>query len=143
MANRIIKVPNADHPICVVPNPKRVVVTLGERVIADTRQAVTLREASYPPVHYIPRVDVDMTMLERTETRTYCPYKGDASYFSIPVGGERSVDAVGSYEEPYDIFAAIKDHVAFYPDRIGSIEEHAMCCAGRDHPPGAWRVRQR
>ncbi len=94
-------------------NPRRVVVRLGDRVIADTTAALTLREAGYPPVQYIPRADVDMTALDRSQTQTYCPYKGDASYFSIPAGGVRSVDAIWTYETPYDSVAAIKDHIAF------------------------------
>ena len=93
------------------------------RVVADTRDALTLREASYPAVQYIPRQDVDMTSLERTDRVTYCPYKGDCAYYSIPLGGDRSVNAVWTYEAPYAAVAAIKDHVAFYPDRVDAIEE--------------------
>lgn len=121
--NKPVKIPNADHPITVTPSGKRVVVTLGGKVIADSRNALTLREASYPAVQYIPRADVDMTQLTRTDHASYCPYKGDASYFSIPAGDARSVNAVWSYETPYDAVAAIKDHVAFYPDRVDKIEE--------------------
>ena len=121
--NKPVKIPNADHPIIVTPSGKRVVVTLGGKVIADSRNALTLREASYPAVQYIPRADVDMTQLTRTDHASYCPYKGDASYFSIPTGGDRSANAVWSYETPYDAVAAIKDHVAFYPDRVDKIEE--------------------
>jgi uncharacterized protein (DUF427 family) len=84
---------------------------------------LTLREASYPPVQYIPRRDVDAVLLERTDHATYCPYKGDCTYYSIPLGGERSVNAVWTYEAPYAAVAAIKDHVAFYPDRVDAIEE--------------------
>ena len=125
MSTRVIKLPDADHPITVAPSPKRVVVTMAGKVIADTRHALTLREATYPPVHYIPRADVDMAALTGTTTRTYCPYKGEASYFSIPAGGERAVDAVWSYEAPHESVAAIKDHVAFYPSRVDAIEERA------------------
>lgn len=82
-----IKVPGPSHPIDIKPNPNRVVVTVAGRVVADTREALTLREAAYPPVHYIPRKDVDMAMLTRTEQATYCPYKGDCAYFSIVLGG--------------------------------------------------------
>jgi uncharacterized protein (DUF427 family) len=98
-------------------------VTLAGRVIADTRDAVTLREASYPPVQYIPLKDVDVSLLERTDHTTYCPYKGESGYYSIPVGGERAVNAVWTYEAPYPAVADIKDHVAFYPDRVDSISE--------------------
>ena len=125
MADRVIKIPGPDHPITIAPNPNRVVVTLGDKVIADTARALTLREANYPAVHYIPRADVDLTALARTETRSYCPYKGEASYFSIPAGGDRSIDAIWTYETPHDSVAAIKDHLAFYRDRIDAIEERA------------------
>jgi uncharacterized protein (DUF427 family) len=125
MSDKIIKIPDPDHPITVKPSPLRVVVTVGDKVIADTTDALTLREASYPAVQYIPRKDVDMSALKRTDHASYCPYKGDASYFSIPNGGERSVNAIWSYEAPYDAVAEIKDHLAFYPDRVDSIEEIA------------------
>jgi len=123
MTERTIKIPGPDHPITIEPNPGRVVVTLGGRVIADSREALTLHEANYPPVQYIPRKDVDMAALTRSATTTYCPYKGEAAYFSIPAGGERSVDAIWTYEAPYGAVAEIKDHLAFYPDRIDAIEQ--------------------
>jgi uncharacterized protein (DUF427 family) len=122
MSEKTIKIPNASHPITTERNPSRIVVKLGGKVIADTTEAITLKEASYPAVHYIPRKDVDMAALEPSNTASYCPYKGDASYFSIPAGGERSVDAIWSYEAPYDAVADIKGHLAFYPNRIDSIE---------------------
>src|SRR5258708_3732107 len=122
LAAKPIKLPGPDHPITIERNSARVVVTASGRIIADTREALTLREAHYLPVQYIPRKNVDMTLLTQTERATYCPYKGDASYFSIPLGGERSVDAVWSYETPYAVVAAIKDHLAFYPDRVDAIE---------------------
>ncbi|MBI1204776.1 MAG: DUF427 domain-containing protein [Rhodopseudomonas sp.] len=122
-ATRTVKIPDASHPITVTPTPKRVVVTVAGKIVADSRNALTLREASYPPVQYIPRQDVDMTLLTRTDHASYCPYKGDASYFSIPAGGARAANAVWSYETPYEAVASIKDHVAFYPDRVDSIEE--------------------
>jgi uncharacterized protein (DUF427 family) len=125
MAERTIKIPGPDHPITIERNEKRVVVTLAGRVIADSRDVLTLREANYPPVQYIPRKDVDMAALTRSASQTYCPYKGEAAYFTIPAGGERSVDAIWTYEAPYDAVAEIKDHLAFYPDRIDAIEEHA------------------
>jgi uncharacterized protein (DUF427 family) len=114
--------PGPDHPITVTPDPTRVIVTVAGRVVADSRRALTLRESTYPPVRYIPIEDVDRSLLERTETTTYCPYKGDASYYSIPEGGERSVDAIWVYEDPRDAVKEIKDHVAFYPDRVDSIQ---------------------
>src|SRR5947208_10965982 len=108
---KTVKLPGPDHPITIERNSGRVVVSVSGRVIADTREALTLHEARYPAVHYIPRKDVDMTLLTRTDHTTYCPYKGDCAYFSIPVGGERSINAVWSYEVPYAAVAVIKDHL--------------------------------
>ena len=121
--NKPIKIPGPDHPISIEPNTSRVVVKVSGRVIADTQDALTLREAGYSPVQYIPRKDVDMTLVERTGHHTYCPYKGDCAYYSVPIGGERSLNAVWTYETPYPAVAAIKDHLAFYPSRIDSIAE--------------------
>jgi uncharacterized protein (DUF427 family) len=118
MSDRQIKIPGPDHPIEIESNPSRVVVTVGGKVIADTVEALTLSEAGYAAVHYIPRRDVDMTALARSDHTTYCPYKGEASYFSIPIGGERSTNAVWTYETPFSAMAAIKNYVAFYPDRV-------------------------
>lgn len=120
---RTIKVPGPEHPIAIAKNPLRVVVSVDGHVIADTRDALSLREAHFGTVHYIPRKDVNMSLLERTSHATYCPYKGECNYYSIPAGGERSVNAVWTYEAPYDSVAQIKDYVAFYPDRVGPIEE--------------------
>jgi uncharacterized protein (DUF427 family) len=123
---KTIKIPGPDHPITIERNPKRVVVSIGGRVLADSRDALTLREAGYPAVQYIPRKDVDMTQLERSAHATYCPYKGDCAYFSIPAGGEqRAVNAVWTYEAPYDAVAAIRNHLAFYPERVDAIEEQS------------------
>ncbi|MGE8365286.1 DUF427 domain-containing protein [Cupriavidus basilensis] len=125
MTSKPIKIPGPDHPITIEANPSRVVVSIGGVVIADTREALTLQEASYPAVQYIPRKDVDMSRLDRTGHATYCPYKGDCAYYSIPSGGERSVNAVWTYEAPYPAVAAIRDHLAFYPGRVDAIEERA------------------
>ena len=122
-ASKPIKIPGPDHPITIERNPARIVISVAGRIVADTREALTLREAAYPAVQYIPRKDVDMALLERTDRATYCPYKGDCSYFSIPVGGNRSINAVWSYEAPYAAVTPIKDHLAFYPDRVDAIEE--------------------
>lgn len=121
--SRTVKIPGPDHPITIERNPSRVVVTVAGRIIADTRDALTLREAHYPPVFYVPRKDVDIALLERTEHSTYCPYKGDAAYFSIPSGGERAVNAIWTYESPYPAVEPIREHLAFYSDRVDSIEE--------------------
>jgi uncharacterized protein (DUF427 family) len=115
--------PGPNHPITVEANPARIVVSVAGHVVADSSRALTLREADYPAVQYIPIEDVDRSLLERTGTGSYCPFKGDASYYSIPVGGERSVDAIWVYEDPHQAVAEIKDHVAFYPDRVDSITE--------------------
>jgi uncharacterized protein (DUF427 family) len=125
MTTKTIKIPSADHPITINRNPARVVVSVAGHVVADTTEALVLQEAAYPAVQYIPRKDVDMSLLERTAHESYCPYKGDASYFSIPAGGERSVNAIWTYEVPYDAVAEIKNYLAFYPDRIDTIEQRA------------------
>ena len=125
MTAKTPRIPGPDHPITIAPNPNRVVVTVGGRVVADSRAALTLQEAAYAPVLYLPRADVDMALLERSTHSTYCPYKGDCAYYGIPAGGERAVDAVWTYEQPYDAVAAIRGHVAFYPDRVDSIEQLA------------------
>lgn len=122
-STRTVKQPGPDHPITITPNPRRVVVKVAGRIVADTRRALTLQEASYPAVQYIPREDVDMSLLQRTDHATYCPYKGECAYYSIPVGGERTVNAVWTYENPYEAVAAIKAHLAFYPDRVDAIEQ--------------------
>ncbi len=120
---KTIKIPGPAHPITIERNLKRVAVSIGGTILADSRDALILREAGYAAVQYIPRKDVDMTLLERSAHATYCPYKGDCAYFSIPSGGERAINAVWTYEAPYDAVAVIRDHLAFYPDRVDAIEE--------------------
>ena len=115
-------VPGPDHPITLERHPSRVVVKAGGKVIADTREALAMREKTYPAVLYVPRKDVDMSLLERTDHSTYCPFKGDCSYYSIPAGGARAVNAVWSYETPHPAMARIKGYLAFYPDRVDAIE---------------------
>ena len=112
-----MKVPGPDHPITITRYRGRVVVRTEGRVIADTRAALRLTEASYPAAFYIPRADADMASLVRSDHHTYCPYKGECGYFSIL--GERGMNAIWSYEAPYSAVAAVKDHLAFYPDRVG------------------------
>jgi uncharacterized protein (DUF427 family) len=118
MAARPVLTPTADHPITIAPNPQRVVVRVGDVTLADTRDALILREATYPPVHYIPRKDVDAALLSRSEHASYCPYKGDASYFDLRALGDGGVNAVWTYERPYSAVRAIAGHLAFYPDRV-------------------------
>jgi len=122
MNTKTIKIPGPDHPITIEPTGSRVIVKAAGRVIADTRAALTLREASYPAVIYVPREDADMSLLARTDHTTWCPYKGDCAYYSIVPGGERAVNAVWTYETPHAAVAAIGNHLAFYPDRVDSIE---------------------
>ena len=122
MNGRQVKIPGPDHPITIERTSRRVVVKAGGQVIADTKSALTLREASYAAVQYLPRQDVDMSKLERTTHATYCPYKGDCAYFSIPAAGEKGTHAVWTYEQPYEAVAQIRGHVAFYPDRVDSID---------------------
>src|SRR5712664_2675094 len=109
--------------ITIEPNPNRVRVLFTGRVVANTSRALTLREASLPAVQYIPREDADMSLLERTAHKTHCPHKSDAAYYSIRTGGRAAENAVWTYEEPYPAVAAIKGHLAFYPDRVDRIEE--------------------
>ena len=121
MKEKQIKVPDSDHPISIQHNRARVVVSVAGRVIADTRHALALQEADYAAVQYVPREDVDLTQLERTDHATYCPYKGDCSYYSVPVGEKKSVNAVWTYETPFEAMTQIKNYVAFYPNRVDEI----------------------
>ncbi len=115
---RTIKLPGPEHPITLSNNLKRVVVKIGAQVLADTRAAITLKEASYPEVQYIPRADVDMSLLTRSAHMTYCPYKGDANYFSLQAGHRQAANAVWTYEQPFPAVSDIKDHLAFYPEQV-------------------------
>jgi uncharacterized protein (DUF427 family) len=116
--SRPVLTPTAEHPITVEPTAGRVVAKVGGKVVADSKHALTLRESAYPPVQYIPISDVDQGVLHKTDTSTYCPYKGDASYYSVePAGGALVADAIWTYESPYPAVAEIAGHVAFYPDR--------------------------
>ncbi|SDF61233.1 DUF427 domain-containing protein [Dyella sp. 333MFSha] len=118
MSSRPVRIPGPDHPITVTPAGGRVVVRDGDRVIVDTRDALVLQEASYAPVFYLPRRDADMQALSRTAHHSWCPYKGEASYYSLPGDSERAVNAVWTYEQPHDAVASIDGHLAFYADRV-------------------------
>jgi uncharacterized protein (DUF427 family) len=118
-----VKLPGPDHPISIERNPARVVVTVAGRVVADSRNALTLREAAYRPVQYIPPEDVDFSQLERTNHITYCPYKGDCNYYSVPAGGKESVNAVWSYPDPFPAVEQVRGHLAFYPEQVDEIAE--------------------
>jgi len=117
-----IRIPGPDHPITISPAEGTVRVTLAGRIVAESTRALRLEEKGYPPVYYLPRKDADMSLLVRSEQYTYCPYKGDCTYYSIPTGGAKSDDAVWTYESPYEAVASIKEYLAFYPSRVDAIE---------------------
>jgi len=117
-----MKLPGPDHPITITPNPRRVRVSLDRHVIADTTNALTLKEASYPAVQYVPRDDADLALLARTDRVTHCPYKGDANYFSIVADGKTIANAIWTYETPFPAMTEIAGRLAFYPDKV-KIEE--------------------
>lgn len=117
-----MKLPGPEHPIAITPATERVRVIFNGEIVADTRRALVLREASYKPVYYVPRDDAQMALLQRTSHATHCPYKGDASYYSISVNGRTAENAIWSYEAPFPAMAAIKGHLAFYPSRVDTIE---------------------
>lgn len=118
-----MKEPGPDHPITIAPHQARVRVSAGGRLVAETRRALTLREARYGPVLYIPREDVNEALLRPNPRRTHCPYKGEASYYDLVIGGDARTAAVWSYETPFPAVARIRGHLAFYPDRVDAIEE--------------------
>jgi uncharacterized protein (DUF427 family) len=111
------KLPDASHPITVTPTGKRVVVELDGTVIADTTEALTLQESTYPAVQYVPVAAVDAAVLQGSDHHSYCPFKGEADYFHLGRNGEQE-NSVWIYRSPYDAVAEIKDHVAFYPDKV-------------------------
>ena len=117
-----IKIPGSDHPIAISPVEGNVRVTVAGRIVAESTRALRLEEKGYPPVYYLPRRDAEMSLLVRTTHYTYCPYKGDCTYLSIPIGGAKSEYAVWTYEKPYEAVASIQDHLAFYPSRVDAIE---------------------
>lgn len=112
------KIPGPDHPITVRPTRQRVVARVGATVVADTTAALTLQESTYPAVQYLPLADVDPALLQPSGTHTYCPYKGEASYYSLLLPEGELTDAVWTYPTPYAAVADIAGHVAFYPDRV-------------------------
>jgi uncharacterized protein (DUF427 family) len=116
--SRAVLLPSDEHPITVEPTGSRVVVRVGGKVVADSRNALTLQESTYPAVQYIPMADVDQSVLRPTETSTYCPFKGDASYYSVETPDGQTVDdVIWTYEKPHPAMAEIAGHVAFYADR--------------------------
>jgi len=116
--NRPVDLPTAEYPITVTPTGRHVTVRIGGEVVADTDDALTLQESTRPAVQYIPRADVRREMLSRTETTTYCPFKGDAAYYTVTTpAGQTVADAIWTYEQPFPAVAAIAGHLAFYPDK--------------------------
>jgi uncharacterized protein (DUF427 family) len=118
-----MKIPGPDHPISIEAHPRRVRVSFNGRTVADTTRALVLRETTYKPVFYIPREDADMAAFERSSHSTHCPYKGDASYYSIRAGDRVSENAIWSYEQPFPAMSEISGHLAFYLNRVDAIEE--------------------
>jgi uncharacterized protein (DUF427 family) len=117
---RTAREPTADHPITIAPTPGDVVVEVEGVVVARSTSALTLSEGSYAPVQYLPIADVDPAVLQPSEHTSYCPYKGDAGYFSVAVPGrDPAVDVIWTYEDPYPAVAEIAGHVAFYANRPG------------------------
>lgn len=119
-----MKTPGPDHPITVEKNPARVTVRVGDVVVADTNAALELYESNYPPVQYVPLADVDQSLLTATDTSTYCPYKGDASYYTLTTPSDELADVIWTYRAPYPAVAEIADHVAFYANKV-EITTHA------------------
>jgi uncharacterized protein (DUF427 family) len=119
-----IRVPGLSHPITVEPTSQQVTVHLDGRVVVDTSRALTLREASYPPVQYVPTDDVDPALLAPSSHTSWCPFKGRATYYDLVVGDRVAPAAVWTYLAPHAAVAQVKDHVAFYADRVDSIEVH-------------------
>jgi uncharacterized protein (DUF427 family) len=113
-----MKTPGPDHPITVEKNPARVTVRVGGQVVADTTAALVLQESNYPAVQYVPLADVDQSLLTATDTSTYCPYKGDASYYSLTTPDGELTDVIWTYREPFPAVADIAGHVAFYADKV-------------------------
>jgi uncharacterized protein (DUF427 family) len=113
-----MKLPGPDHPITITPAQGRVQVRFGGVLVADTQAALELKESTYPAVLYIPRADAQLEHFTRTAHSTHCPYKGDASYFSLRAGDRAAENAVWTYETPYPAMTEIKDHLAFYPNQV-------------------------
>ncbi len=118
MSDRPVLEPTAEHPITVEPTGRHVTVRVSGEIVAATDRALTLRESTYPAVQYIPLADVDGDKLRPSDTQTYCPFKGDASYYHLVTeSGETVEDAIWTYETPYPAVGEIAGHVAFYPDK--------------------------
>jgi uncharacterized protein (DUF427 family) len=117
-----IRIPGPDHPIAISPAEGKVRVTVAGRIVAESTRALRLEEKGHPHVYYLPRNDADMSLLVRTNHYTYCPYKGDCAYYSIPIGGVKAENAVWTYERPYEAVASIKEYLAFHSSWVDAIE---------------------
>ena len=117
MTQRAIHQPTAEHPITVTPTGRHVVVRVNGEVVAETDAALTLQESTYPAVQYVPFADVAPAALTRSDTTTYCPYKGEANYYHVSAAGDTVDDVIWTYEQPYPAVADIAGHVAFYPSK--------------------------
>jgi uncharacterized protein (DUF427 family) len=114
MTERPVLEPTAEHPITVTPTGRHVVVKVNGEVVAETDDALTLQESTYPAVQYVPLADVTPSALSPSVTTTYCPYKGEANYYHVSAAGDTVDDAIWTYEQPYPAVGAIAGHVAFY-----------------------------
>lgn len=128
-----MKIPGPDHPITLAPAKTRWRAVFAGHVIADSADALVLKEAAYKPAVYFPREDVSMEFLSRTERSTHCPYKGDAAYYTILMDGQFGENAVWTYEEPFPAMEQIRGRLAFYPDKVelydvaeGCVDPHAL-----------------
>jgi uncharacterized protein (DUF427 family) len=117
VTERTVLQPTAEHPITVTPTGRHVVVRVGGDVVAEPDDALTLQESTYPAVQYVPLADVVPSALQRSDTTTYCPYKGEANYYHVTAAGDTVDDVIWTYEEPYPAVAAIAGHVAFYASK--------------------------
>lgn len=117
MSERVAVEPTAEHPITVTPTGRHVVVRVNGEVVAETDAALTLQESTYPAVQYVPLADVSQSALTRSDTTTYCPYKGEANYYHLSAAGDTVDDAIWTYEQPYPAVARIEGHVAFYASK--------------------------
>jgi uncharacterized protein (DUF427 family) len=120
--DREIRIPGPDHPITISQAEGKVRVTVAGTIVAESLRALRLEEKGYQPVYYLPREDADMSLLKRTGHYTYCPYKGDCTYYNISIGGSQSENAVWTYESPHESVAGIREYLAFYPSRVDGIE---------------------
>ncbi len=124
MTDLKVLLPGPGHPITIEPTPSRVTVEHGGHVVADTSRSLTLQEADYPPVQYVPLADVDPAVLQPSSHTSWCPFKGKARYYDLVVEDQVVKNAVWTYRSPHEAVAEVVDHVAFYAERIDSVVVH-------------------